>query len=144
MAINKFQRSSWPLSFQPRSLILWSHQYYENIAFSQTIGPIELKFHVKTPYDKLAKICTKYIGHMTKMAATPIYGKNLLKIFFFRTRRPVTLRLGMQHWGCGAYQVCSNDDPRLTLTYLTSRSNLLPNAFKCFLFFLNVVLLNTV
>ena len=32
--------------------------------------------------------------------------------------------------GCGAYQVCSNDDPRLTLTYLTSRSNLLPNAFK--------------
>ena len=26
--------------------------------------------------------------------------------------------------------VCSNDVPRLTLTYLTSRSNLLPNAFK--------------
>ena len=24
----------------------------------------------------------------------------------------------------------SNDDPRLTLTYLTSRSNLLPNAFN--------------
>ena len=33
-------------------------------------------------------------------------------------------------WGCGAYQVCSNDDPGLTLIYLTSRSNLLPNAFK--------------
>ena len=29
-----------------------------------------------------------------------------------------------------AYQVCSNDDPGFTLTYLTSRSNLLPNAFK--------------
>ena len=42
----------------------------------------------------------------------------------------MTLELGMLHWGCGAYQVCSNDDPRLTLTYLTSRSNLLPNAFK--------------
>ena len=25
---------------------------------------------------------------------------------------------------------CSNDDLRLTLTYFTSRSNLLPNAFK--------------
>ena len=25
---------------------------YYNIVFSQTIGPIELKFHVKTPYDK--------------------------------------------------------------------------------------------
>ena len=67
---------------------------------------------------------------MTKMAPTPKYGKNLLKIFFSRTRRPVTLRLGMLYWGCGAYQVCSNDDPRLILTYLTSRSSLLPNAFE--------------
>ena len=48
------------------------------MVFSQTIGPIELKFHVKTPYDKSAKIFTKYFGYMTKMAATPIYGKNLL------------------------------------------------------------------
>ena len=64
-------------------------------SFSQTIGPIELKFHVKNPYDKLAKIYTKYFGHMTKMAAMPIYGKNLLKIFFSSTRRPVTLGLGM-------------------------------------------------
>ena len=39
----------------------------------------ELKFHVKTPYDKLAKMYTKYFGHMIKMAATPIYGKNLFK-----------------------------------------------------------------
>ena len=36
----------------------------------------------------------------------------------------------MQHWGCGAYQVCSNDDPRLTLLYLTLRSNLLSYAFN--------------
>ena len=34
---------------------------------------MELKFHVKTSYDKLAKIYMKYFGHMTKMAATPIY-----------------------------------------------------------------------
>ena len=27
------------------------------------------------------------------------------------------------------YQVCSNDDPRLTLTYFTTRSNLVPYAF---------------
>ena len=59
------------------------------------MGPIELKFHVNTPNDKPAKIYTKYFGHMTKMAAMPVYGKNLLKIFFSRTRRPVTLRLGM-------------------------------------------------
>ena len=27
------------------------------------------------------------------------------------------------------YQVCSNDDPGLTLIYFTARSNLVPNAF---------------
>ena len=79
---------------------------------------------------------------MTKMATTPIYGKNLLKIFLSRTRRPVTLRIGMQHWDCGAYQVCSNDDPKMTLTYLTSRSNLLPNAFEWEMFW-KVDYLNT-
>ena len=36
------------------------------------MGPIELKFHVKTPYDKFASIYAKYFGHMTKMTATPI------------------------------------------------------------------------
>ena len=36
-----------------------------------------------------------YFGHMTKMAAMPIYGKNRLKIFFSRTGRPMTLGLGM-------------------------------------------------
>ena len=55
----------------------------------------------------------------------------------------MTLGLGMEHWGCGAYQVCSNDDPKLTLTYSTSRSNFLPNAFKweifCKVDFLNTV-----
>ena len=55
--------------------------------------------------------------------------KNPLKIFS-RTRRLMALGLGMLHLGCGAYQICSNDEPRLTLIYLTSRSNLLPNAFK--------------
>ena len=53
MAINKFQRSR--LTFQLRSLVLESHQYIKTV-FSHTIGPIKLKFHVKTPYDKLAKI----------------------------------------------------------------------------------------
>ena len=75
------------------------------------------------------KVCSNGLGHMTKMAAMPIYGKNPLKIFFSRTRRPMTLGLGIKHQGCRAYQVCSNDDPGLTLTYLMSRSNLLPNAF---------------
>ena len=66
----------------------------------------------------------------------PIYGKNPVKIFFSRTRKLTTL-------GFGAYQICSNDDPRLTLIYLTSRSNLLPNGYEIG-FFLKSFNFNTV
>ena len=59
--------------------------------FSETTGPIELKFHMKTPYDRL--VYTN-CGHMNKMATMPIYGKNPLNIFFSRTKRPMALGLG--------------------------------------------------
>ena len=77
MAINKFQRSRLTFALSAKVVHIVVPSIYQNIFFSLTIGPIELKFHVKTPYDKLAKIYTKYVGHMTKMAAAPIYGKNL-------------------------------------------------------------------
>ena len=41
----------------------------------------------------------------------------------------MTLKRGMQHRVLEHYQVCSNDDPGLTLTYFTARSNLVPYAF---------------
>ena len=41
-----------------------------------------------------------------------------VKIFFPGTKRSMTLKLGMQHWVLEYYQVYSNDDPGLTLTYL--------------------------
>ena len=40
----------------------------------------------------------------------------------------MTLKVGMQHWVRNYYHVCSNDDPGLTLTYFTARSNLVPYA----------------
>ena len=49
----------------------------------------------KTPYDRLAKIYTKCTGHMTKMATTPIYGKNFLNVFFSGTKWPMALGLDM-------------------------------------------------
>ena len=52
-----------------------------------------------------------------------------LKTFFSRTNRPMTLKFGMQHRVLKYYQVCSNDDPGLTLTYFTARSNLVHYAF---------------
>ena len=40
---------------------------------------IEVKFHVEPPWDGGTKVCSNGPGHMTKMAAMPIYGKNLKK-----------------------------------------------------------------
>ena len=41
----------------------------------------------------------------------------------------MTLKVCMQHWELEYFQVCANDDPELTLTYFTARSNLIPYAF---------------
>ena len=41
----------------------------------------------------------------------------------------MTLKLGMLHWVIEYFPVYSNDDPGLTLTYFTARSNLVPCAF---------------
>ena len=41
----------------------------------------------------------------------------------------MSLNVNMQHRVLKYYQVCSNDDPRLTLTCFTTRSNLVPFAF---------------
>ena len=95
MVINQFQRSRLTFALSAKVAHIVVPSIYYNIVFSQTIDPIELKFHVKTPYDKIAKIYTKYFGHMTKMAAMPIYGKTFQKSSSPEPRRSVTLRLGM-------------------------------------------------
>ena len=41
--------------------------------------PIEVKFHVAPQWNGGTKICSNGPGHMTKMAAMPIYGKNMKK-----------------------------------------------------------------
>ena len=41
----------------------------------------------------------------------------------------MTLKLSLQHQVLEYYQVCSNDDPELTLIYFTAVSNLIPYAF---------------
>ena len=55
--------------------------------------------------------------------------KNLL-----RNQKADDLETWYAAWVLEYYQVCSNDDPGLTLTYFTARSNLDPYAFvweKC-------------
>ena len=66
-----------------------------NIFFSETAWPIKAKFCVEPPWVGGTKFCLRHVGHMTKMAATPIYGKNPSKIFFSRTGWRISMKLGM-------------------------------------------------
>ena len=96
---------------------------FSNFFFLETAWPIEAKFYVVPSWDGRMKGYTTGRSHMTKMAVVPIYGKNLQKIS--GTKRPITLKLGMQHRVLEYYQVCSNDDPGLTWSYFTARSLML-------------------
>ena len=47
--------------------------------FIETASPFEAKFYVESPWDSGTKVWSIGLGHMTKMAAMPIYGKILKK-----------------------------------------------------------------
>ena len=65
------------------------------IFFSKTALPIKAKFYVEPPLVGGTIFCSRHLGHMTKMAAMPIYGQNPSKIFFFRTGWPIFTKVGM-------------------------------------------------
>ena len=69
-------------------------------------------------------------GHMTKMAAMPIYGKNLKQNLLLQNLKVDDLETWYAALGARVLsQDCSNDDPGLTLTYFTAKSSLVPYAF---------------
>ena len=70
------------------------------------------------------KVCINGQCHMTKMAAMAINSKILLKLFFFRARRPMILKLDMKHQGVELYKVCINHGPGLTRTYVFGKVKL--------------------
>ena len=87
--------------------LVQGHSYSTFSNFSlETAGPIEARFHVEPLWDGGIKVNTNGLCLMTKMATMPIYSKTF-KIFFSGTKRPMTLKLGMQHWLLEYYQVCS-------------------------------------
>ena len=63
------------LSVRPSSVRPFT---FSNIS-SETTWPIKAKFYVEPPWERETKVCINGPGHMTKMAAMPIYGKNLKK-----------------------------------------------------------------
>ena len=61
---------------------------------------------------------------MTKMLDMPRYGKNV-----YGAERNIILKLWMHRLGLEGYKVYINEDPGMTLTYFTPRSNLTTCAF---------------
>ena len=55
------------------------------------------------------------LGHMTKVATMPIYGKNPSKIFFSETNRLISRKLGVKHRWLKYSNVYINHDPVMTL-----------------------------
>ena len=94
---------------RPSSVVVRSQ--CSKIFFSKTAWPIKAKFYVEPPWVGVTIFCSGHLGHMTKMAATPIYGEKPSKIFSSRTGRPIFTKLGMYHWGLQPIILCSNDDP---------------------------------
>ena len=56
---------------------------FSNVFFSETAWPIKAKFYVEPPWDGGTKVCINGPGHMTKMAATPIYGKTFKNLLLW-------------------------------------------------------------
>ena len=70
-----------PASVRPSSVVRRRRpsSTFSNIFSSETAWPIKAKFYVEPPWEGGMKVCINGPGHMTKMAAMPIYGKNLKK-----------------------------------------------------------------
>ena len=105
-----------------------SDSTFSNFFSLETAGPIEDKFYVALPWDGRTKVYSNGLGHMTKIAAMPIYGKSLKNLLLWHQKAD-----DLESWYAALvlenYYVCSNDDPGLTMAYFTRRSNLVPYAF---------------
>ena len=72
----------------------------------------------------------KNLGHMTKIAAMPIYGKNPSKIFFSETNGLISMKLGVKHRWLVYYIVYINHDHVMTMTQFMARSTWVVHAFE--------------
>ena len=95
---------------------------FSKIFYSETAWPIKARFYMKHLWEGETNVYINNPGHMTKMAAMPIYGKNPSKIFFSGTTGPISTKLGMKHQRLKYYNVYINHDLAVTLTYFTARS----------------------
>ena len=107
------------------------HVYYHNTqTSSETSWPIEAKIYVRHILDGGTNVHINNLGHITKKAALPIYGKNPSNIFFSETNRLISIKLGVKHPLLNYYNVYINHDPVMTLTKFMARSTWVAIAFE--------------
>ena len=70
------------------------------------------------------EIFSRHLDHMNKIAATPIYGKKPFKNLLLQNRQADFHETWYVASGTPAHHSLFNDDPGVTLTYFTARSNL--------------------
>ena len=101
---------------------------YIPLFFYETAWPIKPKFYVEPPWEGKTKVFINGQCHMTKMATMPIFDKNLKNLL----QNQKSYDLGTWHVSLRtqSLQSCLNDDPWLTLTYFTTRSNWVICTFK--------------
>ena len=86
MAIVRFQRSRLTFDLSAKVGHIGVPSIYSNIVFSETIWPVELKFHMETLW-LVSQNFANCFGHLTKLATTPIYVKNSSKNLFLQNQK---------------------------------------------------------
>ena len=63
-----------------------SDSKYSNFVSLETARPIEAKFHMGSPWNKIIKGNTNGLCHMTKVADISIYGKTFKSLFVWNQK----------------------------------------------------------
>ena len=90
MNLDEYQKSRSFFTFARGHLVFKLKSF-----FSKTVDLFESKCHVEDFGRTEIIIYTNGLGHITQMAAMPIFGKCPSKTFFPRTSGPIASKLGM-------------------------------------------------
>ena len=122
MKLHDYQRSRSFFDFGRRSLTFQKFV----LVFSKSVWSFKTKFYVKLYGSIEMKIYINGLRHMSKMAATPIYGKTLKKLILQNQKADCNETCDLALW---AHVYHSLFKLWLSMTYFTPRSKLVDEAF---------------